>query len=74
MEHRIEQGGDPRGYMGRDVLSLRWAVETLVDLDPDLEALLETAQRLADERLARGLSAKNSDAPAALDAPYRGGR
>ena len=56
LERKIEREGDPRGYLGRDVLALTWAIEALRDGDPDLAPLVAKAEQIAEDRLTRSLA------------------
>lgn len=60
LEHRIEQVGDPRGHLGREVAALVWAIETVRDADPAIAALIPQAEALADDRLQRALAPRPS--------------
>jgi hypothetical protein len=53
LEGIIEQRGDPRGHLGREVLTLTWAIESLRDLDADICALIPQAEAIAEHRIER---------------------
>ena len=56
LEHRMEESGDPRGHLAREVATLTWLIETARDSDPDIAAMIPQAEALADARFERSVA------------------